>query len=261
MANVDVVCPSGFAGMVRGWKTKEANILGSRKSARSYTTFDKIISACWLETTDPGPYKFQNGVVDWGKVLLCDRFWVLLRQRAATYGDGYEFDTQCQDRGLCGKKIEWECNLSELPFKELPEESRAKIAAGDNSFECELMHGEMAGRKVMFHLQTGHHEVRGAKMLEGQDTRIVVAALASRIDSIESVQKGDLIRTLDDLEMGDLMNLMNQFDEADGGVETTIEIECPHCGLLQDVELPLGRAFFLPRFKRRRRATSPLDSL
>ncbi len=68
------------------------------------------------------------------------------------------------------------------------------------------------------------------------------------------------MRFLDDLEMADLMSMMDAFDEVDGGVETTIEIQCESCDLIQDVELPLGRDFFLPRSKKRRKA-SQLDRL
>jgi hypothetical protein len=211
--------------------------------------------------SDAGPYKFDNGRPDWAQVLMCDRFWALLMQRAATYGDEYAFTIQCRDRQLCGKRIQWECNISELPFKKLPEESRAKIADGDNSFQAELQHGEYAGNVVNFHLQTGHHEKRSAQLMSGQDTRVVVAALATRIDSIEGVEKGKLVRVLDDMEMSDLMGLMDQFDDVDGGVDTTIEIECPHCGLLQDVDLPFGQDFFLPRRRRKHSASGPLDHL
>jgi hypothetical protein len=256
---LDVVCPSGLAGRIRGWKTKEANILANRKNARAGLSFDSILQSCWLSTTDQGIYTFE-GKPDWRDVLLCDRFWVLLRMRAATYGDEYEFDVQCQDRQICGKKIPWECNLSELPFSRLPEESREKIRAGDNRFGAQVMIGDES-HTIYFHLQTGKHERKAAKLVEGQDTRLVVAALAARIDEVEGVPKGGLVHFLDELDMGDLMRLLDEFDAADGGVDTTIEIECPHCGLLQDVELPFDRGFFMPRRHRRSMKKSPLESL
>lgn len=266
MPNLEVECPSGLCGTVRGFKTKEANLLASRKEARANTSFDKILKACWLSTSDPGPYgdgaSAEVPGIDWDKALTCDRFWTLLRIRAATFGDEYAFDIPCQDRGICRKKISWSCNLSELPFKPLPQESRDRIAEGGNSFDTELLYGEHAGTKVTFSLQTGAGEKRAAKYASGQDTRIVVASLASRIVAVEGVAKGGLVRFLDDLEMADIMNLVDTFDEYDGGTETTIEIECPHCGLLQEIDLPLGRDFFLPRKQRRHISkTTALDGL
>lgn len=260
MSELEVVCPSGLTGVVRGWKAREANILSNRREVRSGTSFDKILSACWLSTTDPGPYAgVINGTVDWGKVLTCDRFWALLCIRAATFGDNYEFDVNCQDRGMCGKRIKWELNLMELPYKSLPEESRKKIAEGDNNFPYTLQWGEHAGRNLSFRLMTGDSERRGAKLLEGQTARLVVASLASRVVSVDQVERGGLVRFLDDLEMADLMMLVDAFDAVDGGVDTTIDIECPHCGLGQDVELPLGPGFFLPRSMKASR--SRMDAL
>ena len=48
-------------------------------------------------------------------------------------------------------------------------------------------------------------------------------------------------------------------DRVDFGVDTTIEIECPDCFALQEVELPFDRSFFMPgkeRTKRRRARSS-----
>ncbi len=260
MPELEVVCPSGLSGSVRGWKAKEANLLANRKGNRTGAGFDKMLANCWLTTTDAGPYKdASNGTLDWSKVLTCDRFWSLLRIRAATFGSDYEFDITCADRRNCGEKIPWECDLSALPFKELPEESRVKIAAGDNRFEYTLQWGEHAGTAAYFRLQTGLGEKKAANLIRGQDTRMVVASLASRIIEVDGIEKGKLIRFLDEMEMADLTAMMDNFDEADGGVETTIEIECNHCGLLQDIELPLAREFWLPRSKKR--AASQLDRL
>jgi hypothetical protein len=238
--------------MIRGWKAREANILGSREYTRNRTSIDRVLGECWLETLDPGPYKLKDGKIAWDSVLLCDRFWAMLCMRTATYGDSYEFTVPCQDRNLCGKRIEWECSLMKLPFRELPPESREKIANGDNRFEVILEHGEAAGRRAVFHLQTGAHEKKAAAWNERQSARAIVSALAFRIDEIEGVGQGQLVRFLDDLEMGEILGLVDTFDAADGGVDTTIEIECPHCGLLQDVDLPFGRDFYMPPLKRRR---------
>jgi hypothetical protein len=259
---IEVVCPSGLKGEVRGFKAKEANFLADKAKVKSGKAFDEVLSNCWLTTTDPGPYAAPNGSpLDWGKVLLCDRFFTLLKIREATYGDGYAFTVQCEDRQLCGERIDWELNLTDLPCDALPQASREKIAAGDNEFTAVLEHGEYAGREVVYRLQTGAGEKRSLQILQGQTTRLVVAALASRIVSVQGVEdkKGELAKFLDDLEMPDLMMLIETFDEQDGGVETTIDVVCQACGLQQEVELPLGRDFYLPRKKRRR--TSRLDTL
>jgi hypothetical protein len=50
---------------------------------------------------------------------------------------------------------------------------------------------------------------------------------------------------------------VEEFDRVDCGVETDIEIECPECFSVQELELPFEKTFFMPgnaRARRRRRA-------
>ena len=82
----------------------------------------------------------------------------------------------------------------------------------------------------------------------------------SRIVEIDGVEKGKLTAFIDDLEMADISAMMDAFDESDGGIESTIEVECSACGELQLVELPLEREFWLPRAKKRA-AQTMLDRL
>ena len=57
-----------------------------------------------------------------------------------------------------------------------------------------------------------------------------------------------------------VFSLLDRFDEADCGVETSIEIECPECFAEQTVDLPFGREFFLPRKKTTRARTASRTS-
>ena len=82
----NITCPSGLSGQIRGMKVKEERILADRKLSKSGSQLDELLSACWLETIDSGPYEFKNGNVDWKKVLQGDRFYTLLQIRTATYG-------------------------------------------------------------------------------------------------------------------------------------------------------------------------------
>jgi hypothetical protein len=52
---------------------------------------------------------------------------------------------------------------------------------------------------------------------------------------------------LEEMDLADAAMLLDQFDTVDGGVETRIQVECPVCLGVQDVELPFERGFFLPR--------------
>jgi hypothetical protein len=101
---------------------------------------------------------------------------------------------------------------------------------------------------------TGADEVRAASALRVGRDGMLLTALALRIVEIEGVKTEDKRRFLDDMEMADAAALLDCFDEADGGVETSIEVECPVCGGVQDVQLPFERGFFLPTARTRSRA-------
>jgi hypothetical protein len=240
-----IVCPSGLAGEIRGLKGKEGKLLSDRTAARAGATFEKILAGCWVSTTDPGIYELPDGsVVDWSKVLVADRFYTLLQIRAQTFGNDYAFSVQCQSPA-CRERFDWSLNLQELPVVPLSDASKAAFKAG-NRFETTLPRD---GRKVWFRLMTGADEVRAASVLRAGRDGMLLTALALRICEIENVPDPERRKFLDELDMADAAALLDQFDQADAGVETTLEVECPACLGVQDVELPFERSFFLPTAK------------
>src|SRR5512139_539341 len=134
MSNV-IACPSGLTGRIRGMKVREERIFADRKLAKSGGQLEQILAACWEETLDPGPYDFGDKI-DWGKVLQGDRFYALLQIRTLSYGPEYAFGVTCENRS-CRARIDWELKLTDLPVKQLSEESRAAFVAG-NRFDAVL---------------------------------------------------------------------------------------------------------------------------
>lgn len=63
MANV-VTCPSGLSGMVRGMKVREERVLADRKLAKHGGQLDELLTSCWEETVEPGPYDFRDKPID-----------------------------------------------------------------------------------------------------------------------------------------------------------------------------------------------------
>lgn len=240
-----IVCPSGLSGEIRGLKGKEGKLLSDRSAARAGSTFEKILAGCWVATADPGLYELPpDGALDWSKVLVADRFYALLQIRALTFGDEYAFSVQCPN-AACRERFEWTLNLQELPVVPLSAASKAAFRAG-NRFETTLPRD---GRKVWFRLMTGADEARAAAALKAGRDGALLTALALRIVAVEHLTDHDKRKFLDDIEMADATALLDQFDAADGGVETNIEVECPSCLAVQDVELPFERGFFLPTAK------------
>jgi hypothetical protein len=245
-----ITCPSGLTGKIRGLRVREERILADRQLAKSGEQTDSLLKACWLETVDPGPYQLRDGELPWSAVLAGDRFYALLQIRIATYGPAYAFSIPCQS---CRAKVDWEIDLGELPVKALPDESRSAFARG-NRFETAL---PGSNPKVWFRLLTGADEHKLPQLRRAAPDRMMSGLLAHRVLEIEGVDSREKRRFLEDLSLAHATELFRRFDEVDCGIETQIEIACPECGAEQEVDLPLGREFFLPTTKGRRSAHSP----
>lgn len=240
-----ITCPSGLTGEIRGLKGKEGKLLADRNAARLGSMFEKLLAGCWLQTVDAGIYEITTGAaLDWSRVLVADRFYALLQIRSLTFGDEYAFSMQCR-HASCREKFEWELLLRQLPVRMLSEEAKTAFKSG-NRFEVKLPND---GRRVWFKLMTGADEAKAAQALKNGRDGALLTALALRIVEIENVPEKDKRAFLDDMEMADAAALLDMFDSVDGGVETTLDVECPHCLGLQEVELPFEKGFFLPRAK------------
>jgi hypothetical protein len=236
-----VTCPSGLAGRVRGLKVKEERILTDRQLAKSGGQIDALLAACWEETTDPGPYGF-DGKPDWSRVLIADRFVALVQIRIATYGPSYAFDLPCE---RCGERIEWELELDQLPVRELSVEARSAFLAG-NRFRARLPD---AGRDAWFRLLVGNDERKLPQLRQTNRDKVLSASLAHRVIEIDGVADKDRRPFLEDLTLGDVRALLAEVERVDGGIETSIDIQCVSCQAVQAVDLPFQSTFLLPTGK------------
>ena len=116
-----------------------------------------------------------------------------------------------------------------------------------------------AGVRVWFRRFIGADKRKLPPLRGNAGERILSAMLGRRVVEVEGVSPKDERRFLEDLSMRDADFLVDEFDRVDCGVDTALEVECPECFTLQEVELPFDRGFFLPgkaRTARRRDRTS-----
>lgn len=244
MPDRDIDCPSGLKGRIRGLKGKEFKLLGDKRAMRSGAAFSNILKACWEETLEAGIYDFENGSFDWLPVLQADRFFTLIQIRLATFPDeDYSFSAQCTD-DACSRKFEWDLDLADLPVKKVPAATLKKLKDGQD------LEVTIGGRKVSFILPDGKTEQRSAKFVK-RDEIDMMGVLLTRITEVKGVDKNKYQSWLEELGFAEHRDMLAAFDEADGGVETMIDIRCPHCGWEYEVDLPFGRAFFMPKSKKK----------
>lgn len=237
-----ITCPSGLKGTIRKLKVAEANALADDAALRRGDSIDNVLKACWLETEDAGPYNPKDALpkINWDKALVADRFYTVVQLRVATYGSAYDFKVQCTNTA-CRKMFPWRIDLvKDLPVRIIPSES-LQIFMGGNKFSTNL-----AGKQITFRLQDGAGERAAARAINANKQRQVTISLNSRIIEIEGVESNDKMRWIENLDMDEVRELIARLDDADGGVETSIEVECDGCASIQETSLPLGKEFWLP---------------
>ncbi len=250
MATIDILCPSGMAGTVRGLRVTEANKIASATRRKRHEMIDGVMSDCWEKTADAGPYGFStDGKPDWDKVLTGDQQYVLMQVRIATYGGEYSFPVQC-DNPQCREKFEWVLDLSEIPVQKMAEDDFEQFKQ-ENKFEAVI-----GGRRYTFHLPTGKGVKRAEKLRPQYRNDKYTLALRLRLLAIEGVESNDMGKHIDAMGMGEVMELIGECDDHDCGVDGDLEIECPECGTIMDITLPFEGDFFMPQKKRKRKQTT-----
>lgn len=255
MKTAEIECPSGLKGTIRKWKLSEGNILANKRIAKQNKLIDELMRAVWMKTHERGQCEYEmNGLgPKWGTVLAGDRMYALLQARILTFGPQYDFKIQC-DSATCERYFWWEIDLSELEVKKLKPE-HAKIFNDGNKFEAEL---ETIGKKIQFQLMTGNIQRRALKDAEDNQDEPLTTSLSHRLLGVEGEKFDERKHTikdwLDEQDLGFAMDMVDLLDEYDCGIETGIDIECPHCDNEMEVELPLGKEFFMPRKRRKKRA-------
>jgi hypothetical protein len=243
-----VELPSGAKLEVRSLTGKESKILSDKDAAKNGTFMDKILSACTVGVVANGPYRVEEGkAFDWMQALLGDRYYAILQIRVASLGELYSFKVQCRE-DHCRKLWEHEINLIEhLPVQRLSPEAQATFAGGN---EFTTVDGN--SKTIKYRLPIGKDEHLAAKFKGGFDGAFI-PALRQRIISIEG--EPDVRLYLERCEWSKLLELLAALDENNCGVKTDIEIECPECGAIQELQLPFTTAFFAPSMKAKKQKT------
>ena len=113
-----------------------------------------------------------------------------------------------------------------------------------------------AQRKASFGLLTGADERRLAALRAKAAERPITTLLNFRLVAVEGVESKEKLAFIEDLSLGDVAFLRAEFDRADCGVETEIEVECQECFGTTRIELPFDRGFFLPEKPTAKRSSS-----
>jgi hypothetical protein len=160
-----------------------------------------------------------------------DRIFLLLAIRRATLGDEMPFITKCP---ACEHESQLTVDLSELDVVPMKD---SRVRAYDVTLP-------KSGQVVRMKVLTGKGEDAISKASNrGKD--IITTAIFCRVESID--EKPVTMADLKKLSLSDRNFLREQWEEAEGGVDTEIEVECPSCDHEYVTELDIAQqGFFNP---------------
>lgn len=160
-----------------------------------------------------------------------DRVYLLIAIRRASLGNEMPFLTKCPG---CEQDARFVLDLADLETKKMPDPLI-------RSYDLEL---PKSGRKVRMKVLTG----RGEEAISKASTKgvdLISTAIFVRIDSIDD--KPATMKDLKSLPLMDRNFLREAWEEHEGGVDTTVEIECPSCAHEYDTDLDISQqGFFNP---------------
>jgi hypothetical protein len=257
--------PSGLKGEFRKLKLADQDKLaeaGRTKASKVLRerVMDYMLKDCWIRTLDPGIYaeKMPNPeILDTDELLSGDRMYYLMQVRNESWGSVVSIKATCR----CGERIDQGVDLSELEVWPLPEESKQAFV-NDEELSVEL---PLSGRTVRWKLLIGKMEHHAVKSIKQSPKTIASEALALRISRVSGFDdetrldpetNEDLRGWLRNLDVEDSDFLRDAMMEAEGSIETVIDIPCSDEDCLREIEVDVKEAadfFGRSRGRRRRR--------
>lgn len=235
----------------------EENLLATSVKSKSgdvNKTLTEIMTKCTISVVNPGPYSFleAGGKPKWDNMAKGDRFSAMMDLRCLSYKEGkiYEAELRCPS-SACKHSFDWEVNLEEDLFRQdIPEETLEKIK---DNIPLEVT---IDGKIIKYSIALGKTEKTYETLSVQNPGRDMSCALRARIIEVEGLKAHEILDWLDGnngdpeckftgLTSEDCEELRDAFDRTDGGIDTTLEAECPKCHQVFEFDLPFA-GIFLP---------------
>ena len=221
---------------VREMTGREEDILANRKAKSHMNKFSEIIAACCTLTTaseDSATRPSLGLTIPVANALTQgDRMFAFLKIRQVSYGNSYKFQFTCD---TCNNKNTFEVDLNTIESKEMP-------SPDVRHYDCTL---PSCGDVLTFKISTGEEEIKMFKMLESNPSSEPTINLASRLLKVNG-ETVSPISYLKQLSVRDRQYYRDEVEKVEGGVETSLSVECGSCGSSFNLEMPIQESFFLP---------------
>lgn len=226
---------------IKAMTTVEEDILTSKALIRKGEVVDELLKSCIV-----------NKSVDPAELLVGDKSAVLLAVRISGFGVDYRMKTTCPE---CDTTFEHDFNLSSCRVHKLAVEP---ISPGKNLFKFVL---PKTKREVLFKLLTAGDEADVAKTQEAR--RKALKKATGRVSEVDTnvsdrltkciVQigkekdKGKIATLVKQMPALDARALRQYINEIEPDMTMVEEVKCPHCGSIEEHDIPMGIEFLWPK--------------
>lgn len=211
---------------VREIQGHEEDILGA-KSISGQKKLSSVITACTVRVGAFTDRDMIRKIV--AELPVGDRIALLFFIRRVTLGDIFPFEEKCPE---CEATHLYQVNFEDLEITPMPTPEK-------RIYDVTLPSGKTARFKIM----TGEDEENLSKTKKG-DLDSISLQLLARVLMIND--KPATLKDIKSLGMRDRNFLRDQFNEVEGGIETSVEVSCLSCEHEFTHELSIDRSFFSP---------------
>lgn len=223
--------------VMRAMKAKEEKML---LGSTGESSFDRVIGACIVE---PNPFPI-------GKLILPDKYFLLMKLRIISYGNMYYAEYKCSNSS-CREKQEFEIDLDGLDIDYLDEDF-------EEPFEMELpMCGDVIGMRLLRDKDNKRIQKRARKIKKkardkaGVGNIEYILRLAERLVTLngEEIDRNKRKGYIENLLVKDTSYIREYMNnKLKIGYDLRIYDFCQFCGEEVEFTLPLTEEFFRTRF-------------
>ena len=159
-----------------------------------------------------------------------DRVALLFAIRRATLGDSLPIRHECPNKA-CRVKSLFVLDLKDLKVQKMADPMK-------RVYDVALP----SGRTVRFRVSTGEDETRTAKLVKKDKVDAISLMMLMRIELVDG--QPPTLEVLKKMGMRDRSYLRRQFNQVEGGIDTSIDLECPKCGTEWSTELNVSANSF-----------------
>lgn len=184
------------------------------------------------------------------KLTLSDTLYLLFKLRILSYGEMYKFRTRCPE---CGKKIDVQVDLSELPVEILDEDYTDKLVV-TLPHRKDTVYTKILTNEDMEEI---NKELKRRKRRSPEDDSEYILRIAFSIEKIELSEPNkdgkkvltsllEIERYISSLTDLDASAIISARDSVRYGISPIVEHICPECGEYIDLNVQFSGDFFRP---------------